>query len=105
MHDALPVRGVQSMGDTDSQVEKRSGLQRSGFDKPRRRLAFQQLHDDEDAPSRSLMSWIVQMFVWFRALAARFALETLQRPFVLSCDSSRRNFRATKRPSLVSLAM
>jgi hypothetical protein len=45
--DALRVRGVQSVGNLDRQVEQRLGLKRLPLDAVLECLAFQQLHVDE----------------------------------------------------------
>ena len=50
MHDALRVRGVQSVRDLNAQIEQSLDLQRLARDPMAERLPLQQLHRDKAAP-------------------------------------------------------
>ena len=50
MHDALRVRGVQSIGDLNCQLQQFAGLERLSGDVVLQRLPFEQLHHNKGLP-------------------------------------------------------
>ena len=98
MDDPARVRRVERVGDLDRDLEKPLEGRRRPRQEVPKRLAFDELHDDERAPVR-LVDVVDRADV--RVLERRrrpgLALQSLERRGV-AARSSGRNFSATRRP-------
>ena len=105
MDDAFGVRGFQSIGNLNSNLQKLRNLDGFPRDTPLECLAFEQLHGDKRAAFKFLdviNSADVRMVQ--RGRGARLAAEAFNGLRILRISSGR-NFSATFRPSRVSTAL